>query len=99
MPDCGSVTIMLENVSRRRPVVIGKPEPMMPLLAMEKTGFAPSETCVIGDRLYTDAASGLNAGVTAVLVMGGEADYDTICASDILPDIIMKDAGEILRAL
>ncbi|MBQ4381756.1 MAG: HAD family hydrolase [Oscillospiraceae bacterium] len=99
VPDCGSVTIMLENVSRRRPVVIGKPEPMMPLLAMEKTGFAPSETCVIGDRLYTDAASGLNAGVTAVLVMGGEADYDTICASDILPDIIMKDAGEILRAL
>ena len=53
VPDCGSVCDMLYNVSKRRPLVIGKPEPLMPSLAMDKWGIDAAHTVVIGDRIYS----------------------------------------------
>lgn len=99
VPDCGSVCDMLYNVSGRRPLFIGKPEPLMPILAMEKTGFSREETAVIGDRIYTDIKSGLNAGAFTVLVMSGETTEEILKASEDKPDAVMEDAGEILAIL
>lgn len=97
VPDCGSVCDMLYNVSGRRPVFIGKPEPLMPILAMEKEGFSPEVTAVVGDRIYTDIKSGLNAGAFTVLVMSGETTEKILEESDDKPDMVLKDAGEILE--
>ncbi|MBQ7906612.1 MAG: HAD-IIA family hydrolase [Clostridia bacterium] len=99
VPDCGSVCDMLYNVSRRRPVVIGKPTGLMPELAMEKTGYTREQTAVIGDRIYTDIKSGLNAGVTSILVMSGETTYDILEASEDKPHYVLESAKEILDAL
>ena len=99
VPDCGSVCDMLYNVSSRRPVFIGKPEPLMPILAMEKTGYSKEQTAVIGDRIYTDIKSGLNAGALTVLVMSGETTYEILEKSTDKPHIVMGDAGEILKIL
>ncbi len=62
VPDCGSVCDMIYNTTGKRPVVIGKPEALMPQLAMEKIGCLPKETAVVGDRIYTDIKCGINAG-------------------------------------
>ncbi|MBQ6701810.1 MAG: HAD-IIA family hydrolase [Clostridia bacterium] len=99
VPDCGSVCDMLFNVSGRRPIFIGKPEPLMPILAMEKEGFKKEETVVIGDRIYTDIKSGLNAGALTILVMSGETTYEILEKSVDKPDIVMEDAGELLKIL
>lgn len=99
VPDCGSVCDMLFNVSGRRPTVIGKPEALMPLLAMEMTGYSKEKTAVVGDRIYTDVKSGLNAGVLAVLVMSGETTEEILKASADKPDLVLKDAGEIIKFL
>ena len=99
VPDCGSVCDMLYNVSKRRPLFIGKPEPLMPLLAMDKTGYSKEETMVVGDRIYTDVKSGLNAGVLSVLVMSGETTYEILEASSDKPHLVMESAEEILKAL
>ncbi len=99
VPDCGSVCDMLYNVSGRRPVFIGKPEPLMPILAMEKAGAEKNETAVIGDRIYTDIKSGLNAGVLTILVMSGETTKEILEKSEDKPHIVMEDAGEILKIL
>ena len=53
VPDCGSVCDMIFNATGKRPLVIGKPTPLMPHLAMERTGYTKEETAVIGDRIYT----------------------------------------------
>lgn len=45
---------------------------------MERLGMAKEETCVIGDRIYTDVKSGLNAGVTGILVLSGETTEDIL---------------------
>lgn len=97
VPDCGSVCDMIYNATKKRPLVIGKPTPLMPTLAMDMTGFDRTQTVVIGDRIYTDIKSGVAAGVTSLLVMSGETDEAILAASDVKPDIVLADAGEILR--
>ncbi|MBQ2784891.1 MAG: HAD-IIA family hydrolase [Oscillospiraceae bacterium] len=99
VPDCGSVCGMIYNATGKRPTVIGKPSPLMPQLAMERWGYQKEQTCVVGDRIYTDVKSGLNAGITGILVMSGETTPDILAASEDKPHLVLKDAGEILQAL
>lgn len=99
VPDCGSVCDMIFNATGKRPVVIGKPSPLMPTLAMKKTGHTAEETAVVGDRIYTDVKSGLNAGVTSILVMSGETTPEILDQSKDKPHLVLQDASEILMAL
>ena len=99
VPDCGSVCDMIYNATKKRPVVIGKPSPLMPELAMEKLGISKEETCVVGDRIYTDVKSGLNAGITGILVLSGETTREILEESPDKPHLVLEDASEILEAL
>ena len=99
VPDCGSVCDMIYNATKKRPLVIGKPEALMPKLAMERLGISAGETCCIGDRIYTDIRCGLNAGITTMLVLSGEVTRADLNASEIKPHFVLEDAGEILAAL
>ncbi len=99
VPDCGSVCDMIFNATGKRPLFIGKPEPLMPQLAMEQYGYKPQETAVIGDRIYTDVKSGVNAGTLAVLVMSGETTKEILDKSDVKPDIVLEDASEIMETV
>ena len=99
VPDCGSVCIGIKNATGREPIVIGKPSPLMPQLAMEKLGIPKEQTCVVGDRIYTDVKSGLNAGVTGILVMSGETTPQILAESEDKPHLVLQDAGQILEAL
>ncbi len=99
VPDCGSVCQMLENATGRRPVFIGKPEPTMIDIAREKFGYTREETVVIGDRLYTDIASGVNAGVTTICVLSGEAALKDIEESSEQPTYVFQSVKEIAACL
>ncbi len=99
VPDCGSVCEMIFNATGKRPVVIGKPSALMPQLAMERLGYTKEETCEVGDRIYTDVKSGLNAGITGILVMSGETTQEILDASTDKPHIVLSDAGQILKYL
>ena len=99
VPDCGSFIDMIYNAVKRRPVIIGKPEPEMIILAAERGGAPLTRTAVVGDRLYTDVKSGVNAGAVSVLVLSGETSREDAAKSDVLPDFILGDAGEIIPAL
>jgi len=99
VPDCGSVCEMLWRATGRRPHVVGKPMPEVVYLAMEKTGYAPEQTIMIGDRLYTDVACGLNAGVDAVLVLSGETKLEEVEGSQWTPTWIWKGIEEYLEIM
>lgn len=99
VPDCGSVCIGIKHATGREPIVIGKPSPLMPELAMEKLGISKAQTCVVGDRIYTDVKSGLNAGITGILVLSGETTEEILAQSPDKPHLVLSDAGEILKAL
>lgn len=98
-PDCGSVCEMLTRATGRRPEVIGKPQPLMALLAMEKAGCSRAETVLVGDRVYTDIACGVNAGIDTVLVLSGESTLETVEQSDVKPTAIYPDIAALLAAM
>ena len=98
VPDCGSVCEMLFRATGRRPLVIGKPRPAMARLAMERTGFPPAETLVVGDRLYTDVACGVNAGVDTAFILSGEGTLEDLERSDVKPTYIFDDIAALDRA-
>lgn len=99
VPDCGSVCDMIYNATKKRPLVIGKPTALMPQLAMQKYGIKQDETAVIGDRIYTDIKSGLNAGTVTILVMSGETTKQILDESPDKPDFVFESGKEILKYL
>ncbi len=99
VPDCGSVCDMIFNATGKRPVVIGKPSPLMPQLAMAKYCYSAAETAVVGDRIYTDIKSGLNAGITGILVMSGETTPEILAQSEDKPHLVLQDASAIIDAI
>lgn len=99
VPDCGSFCEMLTRATGKTPIFIGKPEPEMIYAAMKKFGYKKEETLMIGDRLYTDIASGYNAGVDTVFVLSGEGTLDDLESSDVKPTYVMTNIREIYNNL
>ncbi len=97
VPDCGSVCQMLTKATWKEPRFIGKPRPDMVYLALAKTGFAPEEAVLVGDRLYTDISCGVNAGIDTVFVLSGEGKETDIEDMNIHPTWVMKDVAELHR--
>lgn len=99
VPDCGSVSQMLSNATGRMPLFIGKPQPDMVYMALEKTGFKKEETAIMGDRLYTDIACGTNAGINTIFVLSGEGTMEDVAKSDSKPDYIFENIRSLHNEL
>ncbi len=95
IPDCGSMCFGLEKATGKKPVFVGKPNPMMINLAVEELGYKKEQTLVLGDRLYTDILSGVNAEVDTALVLSGEATLQDLEKSEFKPTYVLKDVSEI----
>lgn len=96
IPDCGSMCFGIEKATGKKPIFIGKPEPAMIFSVMAKFGYDKEDTVVFGDRIYTDIASGYNAGVDTVLVLSGEATMEDYKASEIKPTFVLNEVKEML---
>ena len=95
VPDCGSVSQMLFNATKRKPYFIGKPEPAIARLAIRKAGFLPEDAVLVGDRIYTDIACGVNAGISTVLVFSGETTREDWEKSDVKPQFTCDSIADI----
>ena len=96
VPDLGGVSEMIYLATGKRPIVVGKPQPLIPELAMKKCGCTREETVFVGDQMDTDIPCGLNAGVTTLLVMTGETTQAMVDAAPRKPTMVLQNAGEIL---
>ncbi len=96
IPDCGSMCFGIEKATGKTPIFIGKPQPTMIEVVMEKFGYQKEETVVFGDRLYTDIASGVNAGVDTVLVLSGEATMADYNESEVKSTFVLNSVKDLL---
>lgn len=96
VPDCGAVTEMLYMATGRRPVVIGKPQPTMIELALKERGLKKEDAIFVGDRLYTDIASGCNAGIDTAFVLSGEGTLEDLKTSPAKPTYVLENIGECI---
>ena len=97
VPDCGSFAEMLFRATGKKPHFIGKPRPEMLTLAMGKHGYSKEESLMIGDRVYTDIASGYNAGIDTIFVLSGEGTMADAESTDAKPTYIFKNIREVLQ--
>jgi HAD superfamily hydrolase (TIGR01457 family) len=98
-PDCGSICNMIEAATGKTPEYIGKPKSTVVELAMEANSFSHDETIVIGDRLSTDIACGINAGVSTGIVLTGETKAMHLINSEFKPEYVFQSVGELYRIL
>lgn len=96
IPDCGSFCNMITVATNKSPKFIGKPDPSMIYILSKKFNIPCSKIAVIGDRVYTDIASGYNANATTVCVLSGESTMETINASNIKPDYIFNSVKDMI---
>jgi len=99
VPDCGGFCEALFMATGRRPRFIGKPQPEMIYLAMDKTGYGKDSTVMVGDRLYTDIASGNAAGIRTVLVLSGETDMAQAEKDETKAEFIYDDVKALYEKL
>ena len=99
VPDCGSVCEMLSRATGKKPRFLGKPQPEMVRLALERTGFSARQAVIIGDRLYTDVACGVNAEIDSVFVLSGEGVMGDIIKYRVNPTWVYQDIAKLYHDL
>ena len=87
-PDIGAIIAFIEASTGRRPdLIIGKPYVGIVEAALQRTGLRADQLAMVGDRLYTDIETGLQHGMTAILVMTGETTEAMLAESATVPDL------------
>ncbi len=82
LPDSGAIAALITASTGVSPRYLGKPYPEVVEMIEVVTGIPRADTCIFGDRLYTDIALGAHNGVTSVLVLTGEG---TLEEAEVLP--------------
>jgi len=98
IPDTGAMIELIKTATGKSPsMIFGKPFQYMVDVVLDQTGFQKEEIAMVGDRLSTDIAFGLNNGILSVMVLTGEATMEDVENGNIKPDIILPHAKEILN--
>lgn len=91
IPDLGAMMALIQaSTGRSADYIVGKPHEEIVRGMLEMTGLEPESLCICGDRLYTDVATGVNAGILSVCVLSGESTEADVEASPIKPDLVVE---------
>ena len=100
IPDMGAIMAFIHaSTGRWADVVLGKPNVGIVEEALLRTGFKLEEMAMVGDRLYTDVATGVNHGMPGILVLSGEATMEDVNHSDVKPDLIFDRLSDMIPYL
>lgn len=96
IPDCGAICDMITATTDKKPAYLGKPSREVVDLCLAQSGFSREETLVVGDRLYTDIACGINGEVDTCVVFTGEAQPQDMADTPYPADYAFENIGELL---
>lgn len=99
IPDCGSICNMLKTATNKEPIYIGKPKREMVDIVSKLENVPLNKIAIIGDRLYTDIACGINAGITSICVLTGETNKEDIEDSVYKPTYVVNSINDIYKIL
>ena len=99
MPDCGAMCALITDSTGVKPRFLGKPWKETVDMITTITGYPADQIAFVGDRLYTDVATGVNNGAMGFLVLTGEADMQTVAESDVEPTCIYDSLKEMRQYL
>lgn len=95
-PGSGTIISAIETASQTKATVVGKPEPLMYDIAMERLNTLPEETMAIGDRFETDIVGGQAANCLTGLVLSGVSSMQDSKRWIPPPNIVCSNLEELL---
>lgn len=95
MPDAGAMMAFIKASTGKEPIVVGKPNRHIIDAIIEKYSLKKSELAMVGDRLYTDIRTGIDNGLTSILVMSGETDKKMLAETKYIPDFVFESVKEL----
>ncbi len=99
IPDSGAICAAIELSTGVKPKFVGKPFGETVEMVADATGVPREKMAFVGDRIYTDVATGVNNGAIGVLVLTGETRLSEVPDSEVQPDVIFDSIEEMGRLL
>jgi HAD superfamily hydrolase (TIGR01450 family) len=96
LPGSGSILAAVETASGVVATVVGKPQPVLFKLALERGGATRARTLFVGDRVDSDVVGARAAGLPVALVLSGVTTAEEARSVDPAPDLVADDLPSLL---
>lgn len=96
-PACGSLIAPIELATGKKAYFCGKPNPLMMRTGLNILGCHSGEAVMVGDRMDTDIISGMECGMSTVLVLSGVSTRETVETFAYRPTVILDGVGSIVQ--
>ena len=94
-PACGALVAPIERATGKITYFCGKPNPLMMRTGLRILGCHSADSVMIGDRMDTDVISGLESGMSTVLVLSGVSTKETLAGYAYRPNAVPTGVGDI----
>lgn len=95
VPACGAIAALVERATGKKPYFVGKPNPLMMRRALTALGAHSEDTIMVGDRMDTDIATGMEAGMETILVLTGVTRREEVERYPYQPTRILESVADI----
>jgi len=94
----GSMVGAIKGCTGKEPILVGKPSSLMIDYIVAKYKVAPSEICMVGDRLDTDILFGKNNGLATALALSGVTTEEKLLSPEnkVRPDYYVDTIADFL---
>ena len=94
-PACRALIAPIELATGKQAYFCGKPNPLMMRTGLNILGCHSGEAVMVGDRMDTDVISGMECGMSTVLVLSGVSTPATIDTFAYRPTMVLNGVGDI----
>lgn len=95
-PACGALVAPIQMATGTQAYFCGKPNPLMMRTGLRLLHCHSAEAVMVGDRMDTDIISGLESGMSTVLVLSGVSSRETLKTYAYRPSIVLDGVGDIV---
>ena len=96
VPACRALVAPIEMATGTQAYFCGKPNPLMMRTGLKMLHCHSAEAVMVGDRMDTDVISGMESGMSTVLVLSGVSTRETIKTYAYRPSMVLNGVGDIV---
>ncbi len=96
-PACRALVAPIEMAAGIQAYFCGKPNPLMMRTGLRLLNCHSGDSVMIGDRMDTDIISGMESGMSTVLVLSGVSTLETLKTYAYRPNLVLNGVGDIVK--
>ena len=96
-PACRALIAPIEMATGTQAYFCGKPNPLMMRTGLRLLNCHSGDAVMVGDRMDTDVISGMESGMSTVLVLSGVSTRETLKTYAYRPTAVLNGVGDIVR--